>query len=106
MPTTSTPINTCTTSNPNRGGDRVAKSTKRQVPSAVNDTDGPPTKTPFGRHHKKRKAKNKTDQEKERCPASDSLLKIERLGCDKVRVILAEGWDRVLPQKGEDDPGS
>ena len=42
-----------------------------------------------------------------RCPAEDALLgvKVEEGGA-KVRVILAEGWENVLPQKGEDDPGS
>ena len=88
MPTTSTPIiNTRST----------AKSTKRQATPAVG-------------HHKKKKAKNRIQNkaalEKECCPASEALLKIERLGCDELRVILAEGWDHVLPQKGEDDPGS
>ena len=42
----------------------------------------------------------------QRCAAMDALQSIEILEPgSRVRVHLAEGWEHVLPQKGEDDPG-
>lgn len=38
--------------------------------------------------------------------ASEAIMTIEKLGEKKVRVVLADGWEHVLPRKGEDDPGS
>lgn len=54
----------------------------------------------------KRKVSPDDVNRKKRCPATEALLGIETLeeGA-KVRVILAKGWENVLPQKGEDDPG-
>jgi hypothetical protein len=42
---------------------------------------------------------------KELCPASDAILDIKKLQGGKVTLIMADGWENVLPKKGEDDPG-
>jgi hypothetical protein len=40
-----------------------------------------------------------------RCDASDAILSIEEVEDGKLRLTMADGWDDVLPKKGEDDPG-
>lgn len=37
--------------------------------------------------------------------ASEAILRMEELEEGKVRVILADGWNHVLPQTIEEDPG-
>lgn len=58
-----------------------------------------------GHHGDTKKRKVSPDSVHRRCPASEALRGIERINEKQVRVILAEGWENVLPHKGEDDPG-
>jgi hypothetical protein len=41
----------------------------------------------------------------DKCDARDAVLKIEQLSESSVKVFLAAGWEGILPQHGEDDPG-
>jgi hypothetical protein len=41
----------------------------------------------------------------DKCDARDAVLKIKELSDSSVKVFLAAGWESILPQHGEDDPG-
>jgi hypothetical protein len=43
---------------------------------------------------------------KSRCDPSQAILNIEKLEDETLCITMAEGWEDVLPQTFEDDPGS
>ena len=47
------------------------------------------------RTKKKQKGHPGQGSEDERCPPSEALVEIKRLGPDKVQVVLAKGWENV-----------
>jgi hypothetical protein len=42
---------------------------------------------------------------KKRCAASDAIVDLKDTGGGKITLTMADGWEDVLPKKGEDDPG-
>ena len=51
-------------------------------------------------------ASDPNSNKRNRCSAIEALVDIETLAEGKICVVLAEGWENVLPQEGEDDPGA